>query len=635
MFTIDEMLSKKNQKLALLHFKGKGGEGRGINQVRLSELENYWDLNKERIIKEIKEERYEPGPVKIMEVYNKSPKKREIACLNVIDRFITRLLSQKLYRYIEPEFLPHSFAYQLNKGIVEAVDCAKTYLDNDCKFVVEIDIKSFFDTIPLDRMIKLLKDRIEDNAVIHLIEKYLYCRVFNGEKSFKKNVGLIQGNSISPVLSNLYLHYLDCMLEAKGYNWLRYADNICVYTKTKETAQEIFGEIVKHINSLGLNINTNKSGIYDPFTRRLLGYDLFKRKDGTIEVRRHIYQETNIYNRWHESVLWQANKEYHIVRDGILNKKDYSLLFENEDNKYHIPVGVTEQLNLYSDITVAAAARNELNANKIRLVFMNKFGMVTGFYVPASSGVYGVTTLKQCKLYLDEKARLEASKKLEIAGFYNMRSNLKYYKKHGKELDDVIKEITKAIDEASHATSITFLMLLEARVRQYYYRSFSSILENPDFIFERRSKQPPKDAINALISFGNTLLYNFFLQVIGRIGLDPKIGVIHATTNRATSLNLDFADLFKPVVTDRVIFSVINRRQLNRSMDFEINPKNNGIYMNDKGKRTFIEAFEKKLLDRIQLDGNSITYAQLMEREVRHFASFIRNDTKYTPYKYY
>ena len=76
MFTIDEMLSKKNQKLALLHFKGKGGEGRGIDQVRLSELENYWDLNKERIIKEIKEERYEPGPVKIMEVYNKSPKKR-------------------------------------------------------------------------------------------------------------------------------------------------------------------------------------------------------------------------------------------------------------------------------------------------------------------------------------------------------------------------------------------------------------------------------------------------------------------------------------------------------------------------------------------------------------------------------
>ena len=270
MFTIEEMLSKKNQLCAFEHFKSKKNSS-GIDNMPLSELEDYWKLNEERIRQELLTGTYEPGIIKIQEIVNKHGKRRNISILNVIDRFITRLLAQKLHRYIEPFFLKNSYAYQENKSPQDAVLQAKSFIENGAFYVVEIDLKDFFDNIPITLLLKQLNFFITNNTVLNLIEKYLYCQIcFNGTITMKTK-GVIQGNSISPILSNVYLHSFDKDMELQHYQWIRFADNIYIYTASQTEANQIFNTISEKLEKeYHLPINHSKSGIYNVFSRRLL-----------------------------------------------------------------------------------------------------------------------------------------------------------------------------------------------------------------------------------------------------------------------------------------------------------------------------------------------------------------------------
>ena len=193
MFTIDEMISKKNQRMAFEHFATKK-DGCGSDGMHLSELQRYWQMNQIQISDKLRNKEYQPGIILIREYINKNRKRRNIASLNVIDRFITRLLSQKLNRYITPEFYRNSYAYQDGKGVMAAVMKAKEYVEAGKHYVVEIDLKNYFDTIPLEKLIPKIEKYISDEAVIYLIRQYLFCDIRFEGKITRKTKGIIQGN---------------------------------------------------------------------------------------------------------------------------------------------------------------------------------------------------------------------------------------------------------------------------------------------------------------------------------------------------------------------------------------------------------------------------------------------------------
>lgn len=634
MFTVDELLSKRNQNNALMHLNTKK-DSTGPDGMRLSELSDYWRINHERIEQEIRDGVYQPGIIKNYEILKDSGKRRIISNMNVLDRFITRLLSQKLQRYFEPEFLRGSYAYQNGKGPLEAVEKAKEYVENGNIFVAEIDIQDFFDTIPLDAVIQMLREKISDEAVTELIRKYLYCKIDTDGRIIDKSIGLIQGNSISPILSNMYLHSLDLFMESRSYPWIRFADNIYLFNQAQETAIEVYETVCTQLKTdYKLEVNQNKSGVHDVFTKPMLGYDLYRDK-GKVDVRRHQYQPTNAYHKWHPGVVQKINQEYHILQDGVLNKKDYALLFENEQEKHYIPVEVVDQLNVYGEVSMSYSVLKTLNDKNIKISFYDKYGNLMGNYIPERHHSNAVAMVKQCQLYIDDAKHLSLAKQMEIAGLHNMRANLKYYQKRkGKAFDEYIAVLTQCIVAINEQKDIGALMLLEARARQKYYTAFNLILDHTEFTFSQRSKRPPKDQLNAMISFGNTLLYNQFLQIIWKTSLNPQIGVVHAANRRNYSLNLDFADIFKPIIVDRVIFTLLNCQQIKREAHFEID-ENGGVFLNRQGKKIFLKEFEQKLDTLIVVKGKSITYRQLMRDEVWQFQKYVLAGEKYRPYKYY
>lgn len=635
MFSVDELLSKKNQKNAFAHFKTKR-DSKGSDGMFLSELEEYWQLNGDRICEEIRNKTYCPCVIENYEIVNLKGKRRIVSNLGIVDRYITRLLSQKLQRYFEVDFLANSCAYQENKGILDAIMMAQNYLEQGKTTLIEIDIKDYFDTIPLETITSILEKSITDNAVTHLIKEYLYCKIEFNNRIENKTIGLVQGNSISPILSNVYLHEFDVFMQTQGYSWIRFADNIYIYEEDKVKAVENYNMLCEKLQQeYKLSINSGKSGVYDAFSRRVLGYE-FIRKNKGVEVRKFTYKRQNTYGNWNTSAIQKLNHEYHIIQDGVLNKKDYSLLFENEEEKHHIPVETVEQLNIYSNVTISSGVLATLANKNIRCGFFNKYGYLEGYFIANRHNSRADVLLSQCKLYTDSQKRFQVAKDMEIASVHNMRSNIRYYEK--KKQDAPLKEVEHFLSESivslNQAKSHEELMLIEARAKQQYYQAFNYILGQEEFLFTKRTKRPPKDCINALISFGNTLLYNQVLQIIWKTSLEPQIGIVHATNRRSYSLNLDFADIYKPIIVDRIIFSMINLRRLNAKEDFVQN-EDGGIYLSKRGKKIFIEEFENKLQDEITFKGKKYTYKQLMEWEVRQFQKYVEGEDKYKPYKYY
>ena len=549
MITLESIISKRNQAAAFAHL-GTKKTGAGIDNMELSELHNYWDMNGGLICESIRKGTYEPGPVIQYDIVNRNGSKRAVSKYNSIDRLVLRMIEQKLYQYYSVKFLENSFAYQAGKGTIQAANKAKQYIEMGFRSVVELDIKSYFDIISLERLIAILEEDIKDKAVIKLIMSYLYCTVIIDGNAIKKVRGIVQGSSCSPVLSNIYLHKFDKYLEEKGYNWIRFSDNISIYTDTNNNGSRTMAELSNILKQdFDLQINEQKSGVYDAYSRRFLGFD-FIRKGKFVEIRRHKYQKKWCYNEWHPSVAKCVNQEYHILKNGVLNKKDFALLFENRDEKHHIPVEVTEQINLYNEVILPSAVLRTLSNAKIRLALFDKFGNLQGYYLPKGYTQDSKAVLAQCTAYNDKKLRLRTAKSMEIAAIHNIRANIRYYNKKNKELKNVVAEMANGIKMINEAKTIDDVLLIEARCRQIYYQAFNKILNNIDFIFESRTRRPPKDPVNSLIGFGNTLLYNRIQQVIWRTSLDSRIGVFHSANRRHFTLNLDFADVFKPIIVD-------------------------------------------------------------------------------------
>lgn len=195
-----------------------------------------------------------------------------------------------------------------------------------------------------------------------------------------------------------------------------------------------------------------------------------------------------------------------------------------------------------------------------------------------------------------------------------------------------ILKISNIITEMNQASNIDELMLIEAHGHQIYYECFNDILDNPSFLFVRRSKRPPKDAINSLISFGNVYMYNRIAMEIRKSMLDIRVGFLHATNQRSESLNLDIAEIFKPVIVDRVIFSMINKNMIN--VDRHFDNINSGIYLNKQGKIIFLEELERKLYTVITINDGVMTYDRVIKNEIKKIKQSILYDEKYKPYKY-
>lgn len=631
--SIEAVLSEENMAMAMEFLRSKR-DSCGIDGVMLSDLSDYWGVNKQRVCDSIRGCTYTPGIVKLSEIVNSKKKYRTISLMNSIDRLIYRALLQVMAPEWEPLFSAHSFAYQENKGVKQAVDVAAGYIEEGNEWIAEIDIHSYFDNISHPIMLGKLQKLDMDEAVMSLLIGYIKCTVVEEYEYHQKEKGLLQGGPLSPLLGNIYLNDLDQMLDEKGVHFCRFGDDINIYCQTFQEAFTMY-EFVAHYleDEAGLALSPNKSGVFKALNRRYLGF-CFEEKDGKILARREKKANRTVYRDWYTTGITRVDRNYHLINNGVLTKKDYTLLFESEDGKKYIPVETTDSIYVYSNTIFSTNFFEFANKRGLSVVIIDNQGEKVGSFLPQNSRRNIKTETKQLRIYDNEQVRLDLARKLEIAGVSNMRANLKYYarRKKSTELEEAIVCISHFIQKLNEAPSVTALMTIEAQARQVYYRSFNYILEDPAFVFVKRTRRPPEDPLNSMISFGNTLLYQRIANDINRTALDIRIGIVHAANSRPESLNLDLADLFKPIIVDRAIFTLVNRRMM-KADDF-VEVEDDGVYLSPSGKRQFIQEFENKLYQKINYDGGDHTYDYVIKTEIQRLKNFFEKGEKYKPYKY-
>jgi CRISPR-associated protein Cas1 len=321
----------------------------------------------------------------------------------------------------------------------------------------------------------------------------------------------------------------------------------------------------------------------------------------------------------------------YIFSSGELKRHENTLLFETKEGKKVIPVEHVKEIFLFGEIDINKKLLEFLSQKEIILSYFNYYGYYMGSFYPREHYNSGFMILKQAAFYMDEEKRLAIAKKIIEGAALNCIKIMNYYTRRGKSLEEPIQQTRQLIEELSLQPGIEQAMSVEGKIKKIYYQAFNVIIANPDFAFTRRTKRPPADFINSLISFSNSIIYTYVLGEIYQTHLDPRIGFLHATNFRRFSLNLDIAEIFKPVIGDRTIFQCLNKKIIS-SDDFESNV--NGLMLKEAGRRKFIEQLEEKLKQTIKhfaLD-KEVSYRRLIRMELYKLEKHLMEEEEYKPF---
>lgn len=325
-------------------------------------------------------------------------------------------------------------------------------------------------------------------------------------------------------------------------------------------------------------------------------------------------------------------KSAYIFNDGDLKRKDSTVYFTTEDgNKRYLPIEDLSEIYIFGEVTVSKKFLELATQKQILLHFFNYHEYYTGTYYPREHYNSGYMILKQAEFYLDDMKRKYIAFKIIEGSYRNMLQVLKYYASRGKNVNEQMKQIEQLYQRLSYGMTIEEMMALEGNIREVYYSTFDEILGDPDFIFERRSRRPPKNQLNTLISFGNSILYTTVLSEIYNTHLDPRIGFLHTTNNRRFTLNLDIAEIFKPIIVDRTIFTLISKKMLTTK---HFDKKLDGITIKDEGKKIFIQELKEKLKTTINYKrlGKQISYRRLIRLEHYKLEKHLIGEEPYEPF---
>lgn len=630
----ENIFTNENIEKAILELMKKRNSC-GSDGVMLHDIKNYLESHFE-IINNLRNGTYNPGIAVLYAAVSKYGKTRILCRLNSIDRLITKILSTYLSETAENILLDNCIAYRKNKGTICCCDFIQNALREELNYAVRIDITDYFGSINHNVLIDMLSQLKIENQILSLIYKYItQTTMFDYELSNGAK-GILQGSSLSPVLSNIYLSEFDEFIKENFTEcFFRYGDDIVIFCDNLIEAKKVFDACKLYVKSkYNLNINKSKSGIFKTKEQRYLGYVIKQLSTDNYKIIKLDKINRTYYSSWHQSGLSVNNDTYEIIENGILTSKDYNLIFENDNLKRDLPIKAIKNINIYSDVVFNAGILKMLSDNNITLTVFDKYSRNIGRFVPEKKTQISSVFLKQCELYNDMEERMHIAVLFVKAQIFNMRTNVKYYNKRLKkeELDVAVSKMKWIEQEINHQESINDLLLMEARAKEIYFPCVNQIIKNDSFAFLKHTKRPPLDPINSMISFGNCVLYNHIANEIHKTALDIKIGYLHSTNRRAETLNLDIAEIYKPVIVDRVIFTLINKRMINSELHFDYTDY--GVFLNTEGKRIFLKQFYSRMNCKITVDNESVSYRNLIWKEIVNFKNFISGDVDFKPFHY-
>ena len=318
---------------------------------------------------------------------------------------------------------------------------------------------------------------------------------------------------------------------------------------------------------------------------------------------------------------------HHVFADGELSRNEGTLRIDTLDGETeYLPVESIDSLYLHGQIDFNTRALGLLNDHGVPAHVFGWKDYYKGSYLPKRGQISGNTVVEQVRAYDDDR-RLSIAQRIIRASIHNMRSNLRYYDGRRGDFGDVVADLADEKDRVMSVSTINELRAVEGNARKAYYRCFDRILREP-FELTKREYNPPTNEANAIVSFLNGMTYTTCVSAIRKTALDPTVGFVHEPGERRFTLSLDIADIFKPILADRLVFRLVNRQQITAD-DFE--SELDGCLLTENGRMTVLEEFEK-LLDKTvahpRLKRN-VSYKTLVRTDVLSLKKHILTGEEY------
>lgn len=311
----------------------------------------------------------------------------------------------------------------------------------------------------------------------------------------------------------------------------------------------------------------------------------------------------------------------YIVSHGRLQQKERTLCLESEEETHHYPIEGLNDIYVFAEVDFNKRLFTLLHKHSIALHLFTRHRYI-GSYHPGNHTT-GVNTLRQARIYDDAPSRLRIAKSFVGSAMANMRRNIRY---HGKQNPD--RKLFESAEAAlkhhrkniQNIQTLPHLLAEEGRAKQIYLSLFDVILKGTGFRFEKRSKHPPENALNALMSLLNALLYNVAAKAIHEADLNIEIAYLHSTNHRSKSLHFDIAEIFKPILVDRLLIRLIKLRII-RHEHFE----RDGITLTREGLVIVLKQFDDQIRKTLKRHRRPQSYLSLIKRDVHTLKKHLKN----------
>lgn len=277
---IEWILQDENINKAIKSVKKNKG-AYGIDKMSVEELDGYFATHREEIKSQIRDGKYKPIPVRRVYIPKSNGKKRPLGIPTVVDRVVQQATAQILSLGYDKYFSEHSYGFRPGRSCQQAIEEALVYLNEGYEWVIDLDIEKYFDTVNHDKLISILRERINDAKTLRLVRQFLQAGVMENGLISPSKEGVPQGGPLSPILSNVYLDKLDQELEARGLHFVRYADDCNIFVKSEMAADRVMKSVTSWLErKLRLKVSATKTKVVRPTKSNFLGFTFWKSKDG-------------------------------------------------------------------------------------------------------------------------------------------------------------------------------------------------------------------------------------------------------------------------------------------------------------------------------------------------------------------
>ena len=275
---IEKILSEENLQKAIRKVKKNKGAP-GVDKMTVQEVEEWFNQYKEDLISKILNKQYKPMPVKRVYIPKPNGKQRPLGIPTVVDRVIQQAMLQVLSEIYEPIFSEHSYGFRPNRSAHMAMEEVLSYLNDGYEWIIDLDIEKFFDTVNHDKLISILRERVNDSKTLHLIRAYLQAGILDKGLVSSSTIGTPQGGPISVILSNIYLDKFDKELESRNLRFARYADDCIIFVKSEMSANRVMKSVTSWLErKLFLKVSATKTKVVRPTKGQFLGFTFYKNK---------------------------------------------------------------------------------------------------------------------------------------------------------------------------------------------------------------------------------------------------------------------------------------------------------------------------------------------------------------------